>query len=190
MPAPSTANFSPIATIRSRARHRIEEGAITDDYAADRETVVRLLNEALATEIVCSLRYKRHYYTAKGLTSLSIAQEFLQHAQEEEIHADKFATRITQLGGEPDFSPDTLSTRSHAEYIEGRSIVEMIREDLVAERIAIDSYKEIVAYLGTTDPTTRRLFEEVLAVEEEHAEELHTLIHQIGNSHPPAVSGP
>lgn len=187
MPAPSTANMSPIGTIRSRARRHIEEGAITDDYRADRETVLRLLNEALATEIVCSLRYKRHYHTAKGLTALSIAQEFLQHAQEEEMHAEKFANRITQLGGEPDFSPDTLTARSHAEYVEGKTIVEMIREDLVAERIAIDSYKEIITYLGDADPTTRRLFEEVLAVEEEHAEDLHTLIHQIGSSHPLAA---
>lgn len=187
MPASSTANLSSIATIRSRARRHIEEGAITDDYGADRETVLRLLNEALATEIVCSLRYKRHYHSAKGLTSLSIAQEFLQHAQEEELHAEKFANRITQLGGEPDYSPDTLTTRSHAEYLEGKSIVDMIREDLVAERIAIESYKEIVAYLGDADPTTRRLFEEVLAVEEEHAEDLRTLIHQIGASHPSAA---
>lgn len=187
MPAPSTATISSIATIRSRARRHIEEGAITDDYRADRETVLRLLNEALATEIVCTLRYKRHYHTAKGLTALSIAQEFLQHAQEEDGHAEKFANRIIQLGGEPDFSPDTLSARSHAEYVEGKTIVEMIREDLVAERIAIDSYKEIIAYLGDADPTTRRLFEEVLAVEEEHAEDLHTLIHQIGSSHPAAA---
>lgn len=183
MPAPATANLSNIEIIRKRARRHIEEGAITDDYGADRETVLRLLNEALATEIVCSLRYKRHYYSAKGLTSVSIAQEFLEHAHEEEAHADRFAERITQLGGEPDFSPATLTQRSHAEYVEGKTIVEMIKEDLVAERIAIESYKEIVNYLGADDPTTRRLFEEVLAVEEQHAEELHTLIHQIGTSH-------
>lgn len=182
MPAPSTTNISDIQAIRTRARRHIDEGAVTEDYRADRETVLRLLNEALATEIVCSLRYKRHYYTAKGLTSASIAQEFLEHAHEEEMHADKFAERITQLGGEPDFSPDTLTQRSHAEYVEGKTIVEMIKEDLVAERIAIESYKEIIDYLGTADPTTRRLFEQVLAVEEEHAEELHTLIHQIGTS--------
>ena len=182
MSAPSTATLSTIENIRRRARRHIEEGALTDDYGADRETVLRLLNEALATEIVCSLRYKRHYYSAKGLASLSIAQEFLEHAHEEELHADQFAERITQLGGEPDFSPDTLSQRSHAEYVEGNTIVDMIREDLVAERIAIESYKEIVNYLGAGDPTTRRLFEQVLAVEEQHAEELHTLIHQIGTS--------
>lgn len=182
MSMPSTASLSDIQTLRRRARSHIEEGAVTDDYRADRETVLRLLNEALATEIVCSLRYKRHYHSAKGLASVAVAQEFLEHAREEEAHADQFADRITQLGGEPDFSPDTLSQRSHAEYVEGRTIVDMIKEDLVAERIAIESYKEIVNYLGNDDPSTRRLFEQVLAVEEQHAEELHTLIHQIGGS--------
>lgn len=183
MPLPSNiANISDIQTIRERARRHIEEGAVTDNYGADREMVLRLLNEALATEIVCSLRYKRHYFTAKGLASLSVAEEFLEHARQEEEHADKFAERITQLGGEPDFSPDTLTARSHAEYVEADSIVDMIKEDLVAERIAIDSYKEIINYLGAADPTTRRLFEEVLAVEEEHAEDLQTLIHQIGTA--------
>jgi bacterioferritin len=173
--------MSDIGMLRRRARRHIEEGAVTDEYGADRQVVLRLLNDALATEIVCSLRYKRHYYSAKGLTSVAIAQEFLEHAREEEVHADRFAERITQLGGEPDFSPDTLSQRSHAEYVEGKTIVEMIKEDLVAERIAIDSYKEIINFLGSEDPTTRRLFEEVLAVEEQHADELHTLIHQIGS---------
>lgn len=176
------AQISDIQTLRDRARRHIEEGAVTDNYAADREIVLRLLNEALATEIVCNLRYKRHYYSAKGLTSLSIAQEFLEHARQEEEHADKFAERITQLGGEPDFSPATLIVRSHAEYVEGESIVDMIKEDLVAERIAIESYKEIIDFLGASDPTTRRLFEEVLAVEEEHAEDMHTLLHQIGSA--------
>lgn len=171
-----------IQTLRDRARRHIEEGAVTENYGADRETVLRLLNEALATEIVCTLRYKRHYFSAKGLTSISVAQEFLEHAQEESDHADRFAERITQLGGEPDFSPATLTVRSHAEYVEGDSIVDMVKEDLVAERIAIDSYKEIIDYLGASDPTTRRLFEEVLAVEEQHAEELQTLIHQIGTT--------
>ena len=183
MPALPTASFSDTQTLRVRARQHIDEGAVTDDYRADRETVLHLLDAALATEIVCSLRYKRHYYTAKGLTAVSIAQEFLEHAHEEELHADRLADRITQLGGEPDFSPDTLSARSHAEYVECDTIVDMIKENLVAERIAIESYKEIVAYLGSTDPTTRRLFEEILAVEEQHAEELHTLIHQIGTTH-------
>lgn len=182
LPAHVQAQLSDIQTIRERARHHINDGAVTHDYQADRDTVLRLLDEAMATEIVCSLRHKRHYHTAKGLTSASIAQEFLEHAHEEEDHADLFADRITQLGGDPDYSPDTLSRRSHAEYVEGQTLVEMIREDLIAERIAIDSYKEIINYLGTSDPTTRRLFEQVLAVEEEHAEELQTLIHQIGST--------
>lgn len=181
MPEPSSF-ITDIKTIRDRARRHIEEGAVTQHYGADRDTVLRLLNEALATEIVCTLRYKRHYFSAKGLTSISVAQEFQQHAQEEEQHADRFAERIVQLGGEPDFSPANLTARSHAEYVEGDSIVDMIKEDLVAERIAIESYKEIIDYLGSSDPTTRRLFEEVLAVEEEHAEELQTLIHQIGTT--------
>lgn len=181
MPAPSNiANISDIQTLRERARRHIEEGAVTENYGADREAVLRLLNEALATEIVCSLRYKRHYFTAKGLASASVAAEFLEHAHEEEQHADKFAERITQLGGDPDFSPDTLTARSHAEYVEGDSIVDMIKEDLVAERIAIESYREVALYLGAADPTTRRLFEEILAVEEEHADDLLRLIQQIG----------
>lgn len=182
-----------IRTLRVRARRHIEEGAVTDNYAADRATVLRLLNEALATEIVCSLRYRRHYYTAKGLAAASVAEEFLEHAHEELDHADRFAERISQLGGEPDFSPDTLSARSHAEYVECDSIVDMIKEDLVAERIAIESYKEIIDYLGANDPTSRRLFEEVLAVEEEHADELQSLIHQIRSAPPPpalAAVGP
>lgn len=174
------ATLSDIQTLRSRARRHIEMGALTDDYGADKEIVLRLLNEALATEIVCMLRYKRHYFSAKGLVSISIAQEFLEHAQQEEQHADMLADRISQLGGEPDFSPQGLAERSHAEYVEGATITDMIREDLVAERIAIESYREIVQYLGTDDPTTRRLFEEILAVEEEHADDLLRLIQQIG----------
>jgi bacterioferritin len=177
---PDRAQLSDIQSIRDRARRDIEDGAVTDNYDADKAAVVRLLNEALATELVCMLRYKRHYYSAKGLTSAGVAGEFLEHAQQEEEHADKFAERITQLGGEPDFSPVGLAERSHAEYVEGNSLMEMIREDLVAERIAIESYREIVNYLGTTDPTTRRLFEEILAVEEEHADDLVSLIQQVG----------
>lgn len=177
---PDRAQLSDIQSIRDRARRDIEDGAVTDNYDADKAAVVRLLNEALATELVCMLRYKRHYYSAKGLTSAGVAGEFLEHAQQEEEHADKFAERITQLGGEPDFSPVGLAERSHAEYVEGSSLMEMIREDLVAERIAIESYREIVNYLGTTDPTTRRLFEEILAVEEEHADDLVSLIQQVG----------
>jgi bacterioferritin len=172
-----------IQTIRERARRHIEAGPITDNYRADKDTVVRLLNEALATEIVCTLRYKRHYYMARGLTSAAVAAEFLEHAKEEEGHADRFAERIVQLGGEPNFSPDGLALRSHAEYVEGNSLVEMIREDLVAERIAIESYRDMIRYLGEADPTTRRLIEEVLAVEEEHADDLVSLIEDLGKQH-------
>ncbi len=173
--------LSDVKALRQRARRHIEAGAVTEDYRADRETILRLLNEALATEIVCSLRYKRHYYTAKGLASASIAAEFMEHAQEEEAHGDRFAERITQLGGDPDFSPATLVARSHAEYVEGRNLLEMIKEDLVAERVAIESYREVVRYIGEKDPTTRRLFEEVLAVEEQHANELLDLTQQLGS---------
>lgn len=182
MPFPSS-RFTDVQTLRERARRHFDEGAVTDEYAADREAVIGLLNTALATEIVCALRYKRHYHSAKGLAARSVAQEFLEHADEEWQHADWFAERITQLGGEPDFSPATLVQRSHAEYDESDTMVGMIKEDLIAERIAIESYKEIIDYLGASDPTTRRLFEQVLAVEEEHAEDLHTLIHMIGTTH-------
>lgn len=177
---PEHATLSDIKTLRSRARQHIEAGAVTHNYGADKKTVLRLLNESLATEIVCMLRYKRHYFSAKGLASISVAQEFLEHAQQEEQHADLLAERISQLGGEPDFSPHGLAERSHAEYVEGDTIIDMIKEDLVAERIAIESYREIAQYLGTADPTTRRLFEEILAVEEEHADDLLRLIQQIG----------
>ena len=176
------ANFTDTATLRERARRQTEDGVVTQNYGADREVVLKLLNAALATEIVCSLRYKRHYFTAKGLTTTSIADEFLVHAKEEEEHADRFAERITQLGGDPDFSPDTLTTRSHAEYVAGTTLLDMLKEDLIAERIAIESYREIVQFLGDSDPTTRRLFEEVLEVEEDHADELRDFINQLGNS--------
>jgi bacterioferritin len=170
---------SDIQAIRERARKHIEEGAVTPSYGADKNVVIRLLNEALATEIVCTLRYRRHYYTAKGLTSGSVAQEFMEHALEEQAHADQIAERIVQLGGDPDFSPQGLATRSHAEYVEGNSLPEMIKEDLIAERIAIESYRDIIQYLGDKDPTTRRLMEEVLAKEEEHAEDLVSLIQEL-----------
>lgn len=171
-----------IKTLRERARRHIEDGAVTGQYRADRSVVLRLLNEALATEIVCTLRYLRHYYTAKGLASSGVADEFFEHAQEEQQHAAWIAERITQLGGEPDFSPQGLTDRSHAEYVEGESLIEMIKEDLVAERIAIESYGEMIQYIGDNDPTTRRLLEEVLAVEEEHADDLLSLIERIGTS--------
>lgn len=170
-----------IGAIRERARRDIDSGAVTDDYAGDRTAILGLLDTALATEIICSLRYKRHYYMARGLASPSIAAEFMEHAREEEGHAERFAERIVQLGGEPDFSPESLLTRSHAEYVEGSNLVEMIKEDLIAERIAIESYRETIRYVGASDPTTRRLFEEVLAVEEQHAEELSNLIQRLGS---------
>ena len=176
---PELSFLTDIKAIRERARRHIDAGPVTDNYGADKNTVVRLLNEALATEIVCTLRYKRHYFMARGLTSASVAAEFLEHAKEEEAHADRFAERIVQLGGEPNFSPDGLALRAHAEYVEGTSLVDMIREDLVAERIAIESYRDMIRYLGEGDPTTRRLVEEVLAVEEEHADDLISLIEDL-----------
>ena len=169
-----------IKTLRERARKHIENGAVTEGYSADRDTVVKLLNEALATEIVCVLRYKRHYFMATGIHAESVAAEFLQHANDEQGHADQIAQRIVQLGGEPNFSPEGLLTRSHAEYVEGETLNEMITEDLVAERIAIDSYREMINYLGNNDPTTRRMMEGILAMEEEHADDLVNLLEEIG----------
>jgi len=180
VPSDKGAFLSDIETLRKRAREHIAQGAITPGYHADRDVVVKLLNEALATEIICTLRYKRHYYMAKGIHAESVAAEFQEHAAEEQQHADQLAERITQLGGAPDFSPEGLSTRSHAEYIEGNSLEEMIKEDLVAERIAIDSYREMAEYFGTKDITTRRLMEEILAKEEEHADDLATLLEGMG----------
>ncbi|HEY9379946.1 MAG TPA: ferritin-like domain-containing protein [Burkholderiales bacterium] len=174
--SPSGSFLSDIQTIRQRAREHIEQGAVTPGYAADRDTVLRLLNEALATEIVCTLRYKRHYYMATGIQSEAAKAEFLEHANQEQQHADQIAERIVQLGGDPNFSPDGLTTRSHAEYVEGGTLREMIEEDLVAERIAIESYKEMALYIGEKDPTTRRLLEEILATEEEHADDLVSLL--------------
>jgi bacterioferritin len=170
-----------IQTLRARARQHIEQGAVTPGYRADRETVIRLLNEALATELVCVLRYKRHYFMAAGINAQSVAQEFLQHATDEQLHADQIAQRIVQLGGAPNFSPDGLMTRSHSEYIEGESLIDMIKEDLVAERIAIDSYRDMINYFGNDDPTTRRLMEGILAVEEEHADDLSSLLEELGS---------
>lgn len=170
------ASLSDIQTLRKRARQDIEEGAVTSGYAADREAVIKLLNEALATEIVCVLRYKRHYFMASGIHAAPVAAEFLEHANQEMEHADRLAERIVQLRGEPNFSPDGLSTRSHAEYIEGNSLKEMIKEDLIAERVAIESYREMVAYIAEKDPTTRRILEEILASEEEHADDLVSLL--------------
>ena len=173
--------LSDIQTLRRRAREHIAQGAVTPGYHADRDVVLKLLNEALATEVICTLRYKRHHFMAKGIHAESVAAEFLEHAQEEQAHADQIAERITQLGGAPDFSPEGLATRSHAEYVEGDTLEEMIKEDLVAERIAIDSYREMIAYLGQDDPTSRRLMEEILAKEEEHADDLASLLEGLGH---------
>ena len=170
-----------IKTLRERARKHIENGAVTEGYKADRETVVKLLNEALATEIVCVLRYKRHYFMASGIHAEGVAAEFLQHANEEQGHADQIAARIVQLGGAPNLNPEGLLSRSHAEYVEGNTLIDMIKEDLVAERIAIDSYRELITYFGNDDPTSRRLMEEILAVEEEHADDLVNLLGGLGS---------
>ena len=169
-----------IKTLRERARQHIEQGAITEGYSADRETVIKVLNESLATEIVCVLRYRRHHFMASGIHAEGVAAEFLQHAIEEQGHADQIAQRIVQLGGAPNFNPEGLLSRSHAEYVEGDTLLDMIKEDLVAERIAIDSYREIIQYLGNDDPTTRRMMEGILAMEEEHADDLVNLLDGLG----------
>ena len=161
-----------VQELRRRARKHIEEGAVTEGYRANRETVIKLLNEALATEIVCVLRYKRHYFMAQGIHADPIASEFLQHANEEQGHADEIAGRIVQLGGSPNFNPEGIMSRSHSEYQEGSNLLEMIKEDLVAERVAIDSYTEMIRFIGDDDITTRRILEGILAVEEEHADDL------------------
>lgn len=179
-----------IETIRKRARAHMQRGAVTDSYKADRATVLKLLNEALATEIVCVLRYKYHYYMASGINAKAIADEFLQHASEEQDHADQISQRITQLDGAPNLSPEGLLTRSHSEYIEGDDLVDMIKEDLVAERIAIESYSEIIRYLGNDDPTSRRMMEGILAMEEEHAEDLSTMLAELGHKGEPAKPRP
>jgi bacterioferritin len=168
-----------IKTLRERARKHIEQGAVTEGYAADRETVIKILNEALATEIVCVLRYKRHYFMASGIHAEGVAAEFLEHATDEQGHADQIAARIVQLGGAPNFNPEGLLSRSHAEYVEGETLADMIKEDLVAERIAIDSYREMIQYLGNDDPTSRRMLEGILAVEEEHADDLVSLLGEV-----------
>ena len=169
-------SFTDVQTLRKQARQHIEEGAVTSSYAADRTVILKMLNDALATELVCVLRYRRHHFMAKGIESKSIADEFLVHSNEEQGHADLIAERIVQLGGTPDFSPDSLAGRSHAEYVTGNSLLSMIKENLIAERIAIDSYREMTQYLEEKDPTTRRMLESILAVEEQHAEEMADLL--------------
>jgi bacterioferritin len=167
--------LSDAKTLRKRARQHVESGAVTPGYAADRETVLRLLNEALATELVCTLRYRRHFFMASGLQSDAVKKEFLEHAEEEQLHANQLAERIVQLDGEPNFDPRGLADRSHAEYVEGTSLTDMIRENLIAERVAIESYKEMITFIGQDDPTTKRLLESILAKEEEHAEDMASL---------------
>lgn len=169
-----------IKTLRERARRNMDQGAVTAGYSADRDAVLKVLNTVLATEIVCVLRYKRHHYMASGIDAQNAAAEFLQHANEEQGHADQVAQRIVQLGGEPDFNPAGLAMRSHSEYHEGKNLVEMIKEDLVAERIAIDSYREIIGWLGMKDPTTRSMMEGILAMEEEHADDLVNMLTKLG----------
>jgi bacterioferritin len=161
----TSSELTDVKTLRIQARKHIEEGAVTAGYSADRTAVLRLLNEALGAEIVCVLRYRRHHFMARGIDAKSTADEFLIHSNEEQGHADQIAQRIVQLGGEPDFAPNSLTDRSHTEYVPGGSLVEMIKEDLVAERIAIDSYRELIQYLGEQDPTTSRMLKEILAVE-------------------------
>ncbi len=165
-----------LKAIKERARRDMERGAVTGNYRGDREAIVRVLNNVLATEVVCTLRYQRHYYMAAGINSEAIKDEFLQHARQEQEHADRVATRIVQLNGEPNFNPDGLASRSHSEYAEGGDLTGMIRADLYAERIAIESYSEIVRWIGDKDPTTRRLMEDILKTEEEHAEDLKSLL--------------
>lgn len=177
-PAKSTspAGFTDRKTLRANARRSIEEGAVTASYSADRTAVIKLLNDALATEWVCVLRYYRHYYTAAGMLADPVKAEFLEHAQQEQAHADMLAERIVQLGGEPDLNPDTLTARAHAEYKEGKNLRDMVRENLIAERIAIDSYRQMINFIGDKDTTTKRILEHILAQEEEHADDFADLL--------------
>lgn len=180
-------HLSDVKVLREQARRSIREGAVTAGYAADRTAVIEILNAALATELICVLRYKRHQYMAKGIHAESVAAEFAQHAAEEQAHADRIAERIVQLGGEPDYSPVGLAARSHSEYVEGKDLLDMMQEDLIAERVAIDSYREIIRYLGGDDPTTRKLVEDILAKEEEHAEDLSSLLSGLRRDQPFSV---
>jgi len=178
---------SDIETIRKRAREHLEEGALTPDYGGDVETAIALLNAAVATEIVCTLRYRFHALTATGIASEAVKEEFEEHAREEDQHMRWFAERINQLGGKPDLDPDGLTSRAHSQYVEGADLIDMIKENLVAERIAIETYREMVRYFAPHDPTTRRLFERVLAKEEEHANDMQDLLasHQPHAPQPP-----
>ena len=172
----AAASFTPRDKLRANARRKIEDGAVTDTYAGDRKTLIKLLNDALATEYVCVLRYYRHYFMASGMLADAVKAEFLEHAQQEQAHAHRIAERIVQLGGEPDLDPDTLTSRAHAEYKEGDDLRDMVKENLIAERIAIDSYRELILWVGDKDSTTRRMLEDILAQEEEHADEFADLL--------------
>jgi bacterioferritin len=176
----TTPFLSDVQELRRRARENMMRGPVTSDYRGDVDQAVEILNQALATELVCVLRYKRHYYMSRGIYKDAVAEEFLQHAKEEEEHADMIAERITQLGGDPNFNPEGMSSRSHSEYKEGDGMIDMIKEDLVAERIAIESYREMIRFFGENDPTTRRMIEQILAVEEEHANDMVDLLQQHG----------
>ncbi len=178
----TTAGLTSRETLRANARRKIEDGAVTETYTGDRKTLIKLLNDALATEYVCVLRYYRHYFMASGMLADAVKAEFLEHAQQEQAHAHRIAERIVQLGGEPDFDPDTLTARAHAEYKEGKDLRDMVKENLIAERIAIDSYREMILWVGDQDSTTRRMLEDILAQEEEHADEFADLLEGwIGN---------
>jgi len=170
-----------IKTLRERARQHIENGAVTRGYKVNRETIIKLLNEALATEIISVVRYGRHHFMASGLNAQSVAQEFLRHWKEEQIHADQIARRIIQIGGEPDFSLEGLLIRNHTEYVQGVTLIGLIEEDLIAERAGIEGYREMIAYLAGDDTTTRRMLEEILVIEEKHAEDLASLLTELGS---------
>ena len=186
-PNTSQPHLTDVKTLREQARRHVEEGAVTEHYGANKAKVIELLNEALSTELVCVLRYRHDYYMARGIHSNAVATEFLEHSNEEQAHADQIAERIVQLGGEPDFNPDTLTKRSHAEYRIGKTLQEAIKENLVAERIAIDSYREMIQFIGDGDSTTRRMLEEILATEEEHADDLADLLE--GSPATPSTAG-
>ena len=165
--------------IRADARHGMAQGPVTEAYGKETSYVTDVLNDVLASELVCVLRYKRHYYTAQGVHGPTVAAEFLEHANDEQRHADQVAERIVQLGGEPDFDPAVLLQRSHSRYVAGGTLREMVQEDLIGERIVISTYAEIIRWLGDADPTTRRLMERLLTEEESHADDLRSLMQQL-----------
>jgi bacterioferritin len=177
---PTTDFLTDVETLRKQAREEMERGPVTAAYKADVDRVIEVLNTAMATEIVCTLRYRQHHFAAKGIEAEAVAAEFLVHANEEQEHADRLAERIAQLGGTPNLDPDTLTDRSHSQYATSTDLTEMIRENLVAERIAIASYTEIIGWLGDGDPTTRRVFEDILSVEEEHADDMLNFLEKMG----------